>query len=206
MDFFPTYLVVCYVFFFFSRGLIGLSRLARLGMNFMSWCIEPIRERSCFSVLGGFKFIMESVFFTVGEFPTGLFCSLTTLLRVWQIRIFLIWWLGFLCRVWIGLCICRVHGRGWSLLLWLVCHLKSWICCRCFRAFCPRFFGMWQAYRLDRRIRLWTDMCQLICPRVCWSCNVFWFRGVVGFGCMYILGLLSKVGNCLVCSYCLRCI
>ena len=65
MDFFPAYFVVCYVFF--SRGLIGLSRLARLGMNFMSWCIEPIRERNCFSVLGGFRFIMESVFFTVGE-------------------------------------------------------------------------------------------------------------------------------------------
>ena len=68
MYFFPTYLVVCYVFFF-SRGLIGLSRLARLGMNFMSWCIEPIGERSCFRVLGGFRFIMESVFFTVGEIP-----------------------------------------------------------------------------------------------------------------------------------------
>ena len=57
------------MFYFFSRGLIGLSRLARLGMNFMSWCIEPKRERSCFSVLGGFRFIMESVFFTVGEIP-----------------------------------------------------------------------------------------------------------------------------------------
>ena len=48
---------------------MGLSRLARLGINLMSWCIEPIRERSCFSVLGGFRFIMESVFFTVGEIP-----------------------------------------------------------------------------------------------------------------------------------------
>ena len=57
------------MFSFFSTGLIGLSRLARLGMNFMSWCIEPIRERSCFSVLGGFRFIMESAFFTVGEIP-----------------------------------------------------------------------------------------------------------------------------------------
>ena len=68
MDFFPAYFIVCYVFFF-SRGLIGFSRLARLGMNFMSWCIEPIRERSCFSVLRGFRFIMESVFFTVGVIP-----------------------------------------------------------------------------------------------------------------------------------------
>ena len=57
------------MFSFLSRGLMGLSRLARLGISFMSWCIEPIRERSCFSVLGGFRFIMESVFFTVGEIP-----------------------------------------------------------------------------------------------------------------------------------------
>ena len=57
------------MFSFLSRGLMGLSRLARMGINFMNWCIEPIRERSCFSVLGGFRFIMESVFFTVGEIP-----------------------------------------------------------------------------------------------------------------------------------------
>ena len=35
------------MFSFFKRGLIGLSRLARLGINFMSWCIQPIRERNC---------------------------------------------------------------------------------------------------------------------------------------------------------------
>ena len=57
------------MFSFFSRGLMGLRRLARLGMIFMSWCIEPIRERSCFGVLGGFRFIMESVFFMVGTIP-----------------------------------------------------------------------------------------------------------------------------------------
>ena len=57
------------MFSFFNRGLIGLSTLARLGINFMSWCIEPIRERNCLSVFGGFKYSIESVFFTVGDIP-----------------------------------------------------------------------------------------------------------------------------------------
>ena len=56
-------------FSFFSRGLIGLSKLARLGMNCMSGCTEPIRERNCLSVLEGFRFKMESVFFTVVDIP-----------------------------------------------------------------------------------------------------------------------------------------
>ena len=57
------------MFSIFNRGLIGFSRLARLGVNFMSCCIEPIRERICLSVFGGFKFSIESVFFTVGDIP-----------------------------------------------------------------------------------------------------------------------------------------
>ena len=55
------------IFSFFKWGLIGFSRLARLGKKFMSWCIGPIRESNCLSVFGGFKFSIESVFFTVGD-------------------------------------------------------------------------------------------------------------------------------------------
>ena len=42
----------CSLCFFLNNGLIGSSKLARLGINFMSWCIEPIRESSCLNVFG----------------------------------------------------------------------------------------------------------------------------------------------------------
>ena len=48
---------------------MGSRKLARFGMNFMSWCMEPIRERSCLSLLGGLRLSIESVFFTVGVIP-----------------------------------------------------------------------------------------------------------------------------------------
>ena len=66
---FSQRILLLFMFSFFSRGLIGFSRLARFGMNFMSCCMEPIRERNCLSVFGGFKFSIESVFFTVGDMP-----------------------------------------------------------------------------------------------------------------------------------------
>ena len=57
------------MFSFFNRCLIGSSKLARFGVIFMSCCIEPIRDRNCLSVFGGFRFKMQSVFFTVGDIP-----------------------------------------------------------------------------------------------------------------------------------------
>ena len=57
------------MFSLLSNGHIGSIRLARFGINFMSWRMEPIRERRCFSLFGGFKLSIESVFLMVGEIP-----------------------------------------------------------------------------------------------------------------------------------------
>ena len=51
---------------------MGSSKLARLGLNFMSWCMEHMRERSFLSVFGGFRLSIESVFLTVSVTPVRL--------------------------------------------------------------------------------------------------------------------------------------
>ena len=57
------------MFSFFNSGLIVSSKLARFGINFISWCIEPMRDRNFLNVFWGFRFSIESVFFTDGDIP-----------------------------------------------------------------------------------------------------------------------------------------
>ena len=60
------------LFFVDNNGLRGAVNSARLGMNFIIWCMLPMNVQSCFNVWGGSISEMDFVFFSVGIIPFGI--------------------------------------------------------------------------------------------------------------------------------------
>ena len=172
------------MFSFLSIGLIGSSKLARFGINFMSWCIEPMTERSCLSVP---NWASVGLFLRLGYRCCWSICiwfGIRSGLSIWRICIVGGFFLLPLCRQSSLGCLCLLASRFLSYLKLFLSRfrLKCWgrVCVvgRC------GMFLIWLGWQCSscQTLPRWRTCSQGQCFRR-------WFlRGCPGFGSGFVVG------------------